>query len=274
MASLEIVLGVAAAIVLLGVLAVRVSVRSGALMLLYLGIGCCSASRCSAFSSPTRSHRVDRHRCAGDDLIEVASPPVGNRAARLAWASRCPLWPCREHRRGRVGVAPAARAGVANRVPLGCRALLHRRGGRVSACCAGRGLAADLPDARARVGHERCAGRAGRAAARLRRSVHLADPAAGGLRAGRGRSASACCSGSVGRGRCAGPHCPRRSVPTGRHRSLCARLPTSQSRNASGLLATYVAALVLGNSNLPHRGGVRSLRRGMGWLAQIGLFRC
>ena len=47
---------------------------------------------------------------------------------------------------------------------------------------------------------------------------------------------------------------------------------TGQLAHASGLLATYVAALVLGNSNLPHRGGVRSFAEGTGWLAQIGLF--
>jgi potassium/hydrogen antiporter len=47
---------------------------------------------------------------------------------------------------------------------------------------------------------------------------------------------------------------------------------TSQFAHASGLLATYVAALVLGNSDLPHRGGVRSFAEGTGWLAQIGLF--
>jgi potassium/hydrogen antiporter len=47
---------------------------------------------------------------------------------------------------------------------------------------------------------------------------------------------------------------------------------TGQLAHASGLLATYVAALVLGNANLPHRGGVLSFAEGMGWLAQIGLF--
>jgi cell volume regulation protein A len=47
---------------------------------------------------------------------------------------------------------------------------------------------------------------------------------------------------------------------------------TGQFAHASGLLATYVAALVLGNSALPHRGGVRSFAEGTGWLAQIGLF--
>ncbi|MCY7340541.1 MAG: potassium/proton antiporter [Pseudonocardia sp.] len=47
---------------------------------------------------------------------------------------------------------------------------------------------------------------------------------------------------------------------------------TGQFAHASGLLATYVAALVLGNSRLPHRGGVLSFAEGTGWLAQIGLF--
>lgn len=45
-----------------------------------------------------------------------------------------------------------------------------------------------------------------------------------------------------------------------------------QFLHASGLLATYVAALVLGNCDLPHRGGVRSFAEGLGWLAQMGLF--
>jgi cell volume regulation protein A len=42
--------------------------------------------------------------------------------------------------------------------------------------------------------------------------------------------------------------------------------------HASGLLATYIAALVLGNSNLPHRSDVLSFAEGTGWLAQMGLF--
>ena len=45
-----------------------------------------------------------------------------------------------------------------------------------------------------------------------------------------------------------------------------------QGVHASGLLATYCAALVLGNANLPHRGGVVSFAEGTGWIAQIGLF--
>ena len=45
-----------------------------------------------------------------------------------------------------------------------------------------------------------------------------------------------------------------------------------QLAHASGLLATYVAALVLGNTRLPHRDDTRSFAEGLGWLAQIGLF--
>lgn len=42
--------------------------------------------------------------------------------------------------------------------------------------------------------------------------------------------------------------------------------------NASGFLATYIAGLVLGNSRLPHRSDTLSFAEGLGWLAQIGLF--
>ncbi|HWJ81708.1 MAG TPA: potassium/proton antiporter [Nocardioides sp.] len=42
--------------------------------------------------------------------------------------------------------------------------------------------------------------------------------------------------------------------------------------HASGFAAVYVAALVLGNSELPHRAASRSFAEGLAWLAQIGLF--
>jgi cell volume regulation protein A len=42
--------------------------------------------------------------------------------------------------------------------------------------------------------------------------------------------------------------------------------------HASGFAAIYVAALVLGNSDLPHRVATRSFAEGVAWLAQIGLF--
>jgi cell volume regulation protein A len=42
--------------------------------------------------------------------------------------------------------------------------------------------------------------------------------------------------------------------------------------HASGLLAAYVSALVLGNSRLPHRNDTLSFAEGLGLLSQIGLF--
>jgi cell volume regulation protein A len=42
--------------------------------------------------------------------------------------------------------------------------------------------------------------------------------------------------------------------------------------HASGFAAIYVAAVVLGNSELPHRIATRSFAEGVAWLAQIGLF--
>ncbi|WP_433544232.1 potassium/proton antiporter (plasmid) [Streptomyces sp. CA-294286] len=41
---------------------------------------------------------------------------------------------------------------------------------------------------------------------------------------------------------------------------------------ASGIIAAYLSALVLGNAKLPHRAATRSFAEGAGWLAQIGLF--
>jgi cell volume regulation protein A len=46
----------------------------------------------------------------------------------------------------------------------------------------------------------------------------------------------------------------------------------SAAAHASGFAAVYVAALVLGNSELPHRAATRSFGEGLAWLAQIGLF--
>jgi len=42
--------------------------------------------------------------------------------------------------------------------------------------------------------------------------------------------------------------------------------------HGSGFAAVYVAALILGNSELPHRAATRGFAEGVAWLAQIGLF--
>jgi potassium/hydrogen antiporter len=46
----------------------------------------------------------------------------------------------------------------------------------------------------------------------------------------------------------------------------------AQVLHASGFVAVYLSALVLGNAELPHRAATRSFAEGVGWLAQIGLF--
>jgi cell volume regulation protein A len=46
----------------------------------------------------------------------------------------------------------------------------------------------------------------------------------------------------------------------------------ANAAHGSGFAAVYVAALVLGNSELPHRAATRSFAEGVAWLAQIGLF--
>jgi cell volume regulation protein A len=47
---------------------------------------------------------------------------------------------------------------------------------------------------------------------------------------------------------------------------------TAAAVHGSGFAAVYVAALVLGNSELPHRAATKSFAEGVAWLAQIGLF--
>jgi potassium/hydrogen antiporter len=46
----------------------------------------------------------------------------------------------------------------------------------------------------------------------------------------------------------------------------------AMSINTSGFAAVYVAALLMGNSRLPHRAATRSFAEGLAWVAQIGLF--
>nr|NLI48831.1 potassium/proton antiporter [Propionibacterium sp.] len=42
--------------------------------------------------------------------------------------------------------------------------------------------------------------------------------------------------------------------------------------HVSGFAAVYVCAVILGNSDLPHRAATRSFAEGIGWVSQIGLF--
>lgn len=55
--------------------------------------------------------------------------------------------------------------------------------------------------------------------------------------------------------------------------SLCVlAYAATATAHGSGFAAVYVAALILGNSELPHRAATRSFSEGMAWLSQIGLF--
>ncbi|MEU5973863.1 potassium/proton antiporter [Streptomyces sp. NPDC047315] len=47
---------------------------------------------------------------------------------------------------------------------------------------------------------------------------------------------------------------------------------TGAMAHGSGFLAVYLAAVVLGNSKLPHAPASRGFAEGLGWLAQIGMF--
>lgn len=52
----------------------------------------------------------------------------------------------------------------------------------------------------------------------------------------------------------------------------CLSYGVAATIHASGFAAVYVAALILGNAELPHRAATRSFSEGLAWLAQIGLF--
>ena len=95
MASLEVLLGVAAAVVLLGVLAVRVSVRLGLpSLLLYLGIGMLLGESVLGiqFSDAGLTEAPGSPRSCSSSP-RAASPPGGPRCGRpSASGSRCRRW--------------------------------------------------------------------------------------------------------------------------------------------------------------------------------------
>ena len=236
----------------------------------------CSASPCWASGSPTPgSPRRPGSGRSSSSSPRAASPRAGPRCGRAL----------------RVGIALStvsvvvsiAVVGTALHVALGLdwrtaflwgAVLSSTDAAAVFSVLRGVGVSRRLRGvARAGVGDERRAGGARRRPARLGRPDHLADPDPRGLRApgGCGHRVRAGPGGSVG---AAARRAARRPACTRSPRSPSACSPTRAGMlaHASGLLATYVAALVLGNSNLPHRGDVLSFVEGTGWLAQIGLF--
>ena len=72
---------------------------------------------------------------------------------------------------------------------------------------------------------------------------------------------------------CAGSPCrPPASTRSPRWSGRSSRTAARPCCTLSGFAAVYVAALLLGNAQLPHRVATRSFVEGIGWIAQIGLF--
>ena len=160
--------------------------------------------------------------------------------------------------RRRGGRARAARLVVADRLPRRRRARVDGCRGGVLGAAPGAAPPADLGDARGGVGLQRRAGRAARHRARGRPRPRR-DPApvvAGrprrGRRAGRRRRSSGWRSGGAAPGCCASSRRRRpRCSPSAWCRWRCWRTPPPTSVHASGFLACYLAALVLGNLAAP-----------------------
>ena len=180
MASLEVLLGVAAAVVLLGVLAVRVSVRLGLpSLLLYLGIGI------------LLGESVLGIRFSDAGLTEALG--LGALVLILAEGGLTTRWATVRPALG-VGIAlstvavvvsiavvgtalhVAARPGLAHGVPLGRGAVVDRRRGGVQRAARGGREQAAARRPGAGVGNQRRAGGARRRPARLGRPDHLARP--------------------------------------------------------------------------------------------------
>ena len=89
--------------------------------------------------------------------------------------------------------------------------------------------------------------------------------AAARLRAGRSARSSGSRSGGRGAGAYAASRCPSSGLYPLAVLALCVTAyGAAAAAHASGFLAVYLAALVLGNARLPHRPATRGLRRGHG----------
>ena len=172
MPSLELLLGIAAGVVLVGVVAVRVSVRLGLpSLLLYLGIG-------MVLGRVGAGHRVLRRRAHRVARARGARPHPGRGRAHHQLARACALRSASASRCRRcrcwsasavVGAALHLLLGLEWRTALLWGAVLssHRRRRGVQRAARRRGQQAALRRAGAGVRHERRAGRARRRAALL-----------------------------------------------------------------------------------------------------------
>ena len=143
MASLEVLLGVAAAVVLLGVLAVRVSVRLGLpSLLLYLGIGILLGE--SVLGIQFSDAGVTEAAGLGALVLILTEGGLTTRWAAVRPALRRGDRAVdgrgrREHRRGRHRPARRCSAWTGERRSSGARCCRRPTPRRCSACCAGWG---------------------------------------------------------------------------------------------------------------------------------------
>ena len=276
MASLEVLLGVAAAVVLLGVLAVRVSVRLGLpSLLLYLGIGILLGE--SVLGIRFSDAGLTEAAGLGALVLILAEGGITTR-----WATVRPAL--------RVGIALSTVSVIVSIAVVG--AALHLALGLDWRTAFLWGAVLSSTDAAAVFSVLRGVG----VSRRLRGTLELESGMNDApvvlavvllasdepitwitpLLVIYELAAGAVIGYLLGPGGSVGP-APRGAAPTGLYPlaalAVCLlAYSAGMFAHASGLLATYVAALVLGNSSLPHRGDVLSFVEGTGWLAQIGLF--
>ena len=242
MASLEVLLGVAAAVVLVGVLAVRVSVRLGLpSLLLYLGIGLLLGESVLGiqFSDAALTESLGLAALVliltegGLTTRWTAVRPGAGRRHRAVHGGRGG-----EHRGRRGGAAPAARPRLAASRSSGARCCRPPTRRPCSACCAGSGCRRRLSGALELE--------SGMNDAPVVLAVVLLasgdpitwiDPAAGrSTSSPAGGLIGAAVRAAAGRGRCAGPRCPSTGLyPLAAHRrSACWPTPPASSLHASG----------------------------------------
>ena len=279
--QLDSVLLVGAVVMLVAILAVRVSVRVGLpslLIYLLMGVLLGEAGLGIQFEDAELAHalgfaalvlilaegglttRWAEIRPAMRLGVSLATVGVGGQRAVMARRRALPARPrlaargaaggghlADGRRRGVLGAAPGAAAAPADRGP----------GGGV-----GPQRRADRPAGHA--GQHRCRARPRRA--RLRRASSSTSWPAAWL-VGLADRVRRRLGDAPGGAAVLGPLPAGRAVAGGagvrRHRVRCTRRASPRSTSA---------ALVLGNSELPHRAATRSFAEGVAWLAQIGLF--
>lgn len=197
------------------------------------------------------------------DIRDVLAPASALATLGVVSAPRSPRW-------GPSVPAYRLAAGPA----VGSDRLLHRRGSGVLRAARAAVAAASGGTARSRVRLQRCA-RGDSGAGIQRRSVRVRAGGGGGQP---GLRVGLRLGDRIGRRiprQCRAAPCRVAGIRVVPHRDLrqgIVAFAAAGSVHASGFIAAYLAAVVLGNSGMHHRSATRSFAEGLGWLAQIGLF--